>query len=113
MNLAMRTVFVCSELALQIEGFDTHAYHVDERVHVRFRSRLIALVIAAIHEAADIREISLRPLTSGEMATAPVTTRVPAAPDAPADAGAWVDEFCKAIEGAKGSVLWRNRPPSP
>ena len=27
--------------------------------------------------------------------------------------GEWVEEFCKAIEGAKGPVLWRNRPPSP
>lgn len=100
----MRTLFVCTELAMQIEGFDTHVYHVDDRVHVRFRNRLVPLVIEAIVDAGPVREIILRPLSNDEMLTAAPSVRVPQPP--PPAGPDWIEAFCSAIEGGEGAVSW-------
>lgn len=106
----MRTLFVCTELAMQIEGFDTHAYHLDERVHVRYRNRLVPLVIDQIVESGSIREIILRPLSPEEMLTPTPSVRVPQ--PQPAAGPAWIEAFCQAIEGREGPVTWAAHPSS-
>lgn len=106
----MRTLFVCTELAMQIEGFDTHSYHVDERVHVRFRNRLVPLVIDQIVESGPIREIILRPLSHEETLTPTPSVRVPQS--RPAAGPEWIEAFCQAIEGREGPVTWAAHPSS-
>jgi hypothetical protein len=106
----MRTLFSCHELALQIEGFDTHHYHVNERVNVRYRDRWVSLVVESVTQSDLMREICMRPLLPQESLQKACVTRIAKA--ATQVDPAWVDAFCDAIDGAKGPVLWGMRPPS-
>jgi hypothetical protein len=110
----MRTLFSCPELSLQIEGFDTHAYQVRERVHVRYRNRLVSLIIESILEHDDLREINLRPIVADETLGEPSAFRPSQRSDrTPRKVDPrWVDDFCNAIEGAQGPVLWDKTPRS-
>ena len=107
----MRTLFSCHELALQIEGFDTHDYHVNERVNVRYRERWVSLVVESVIQSDLLREINMRPILPQEALQKAAVTRIPES--APKIDPAWIDAFCDAIDGAKGSVLWGTRPPLP
>lgn len=95
---------------MQIEGFDTHSYQVEERVHVRFRNRLVPLIIDQIVESGTLREIILRPLSHQEMLTPTPSVRVPQ--PKPAAGPEWIEAFCQAIEGGKGPVTWAAHPSS-
>ena len=98
----MKTVFICESLNIRLEGTDRRPYAVNERITLKHRGRWLPMIVEAIHEHGDVREIILSLNHRSSSATLHQNVR---ALERTEDRE-WLDRFWRRVEGGRGPVRW-------
>lgn len=110
---ALKTVFVCKSLNLQVEAIETRRYAPGERITIKHQGRWLPMIIEEIVEEGGVRQVLLSVNRSPEsvylqrsLARHPEIAPAAGEPVVQTPRSAWIDALLNRIEGSRGPIVW-------